>query len=147
MVSISENSLPASELLDKKSCLSGTVIKVTESSISVAFDTELDHVYEDLDETTSYKLIKLCNDVTHKRLKGAIQTVQDFSKLSPQASCLFGILFENTRPCEISGSMAEFEFYNDGLDESQKQAVRFSFKQKNLAIIHGECNKSFSSQF
>ncbi len=140
--------MPTNQLLDDKSCLSGTVIKVTESSISIAFDNELDNVYEDLDDNTNYKLIKLCNDVTHKRIKNAILTVKDYSKLSAHAANLFDIAFENRRPCEINKTVADLDFYNKFIDESQKEAVRFCFKQKNLAIIHGKfCfEPSFSTQ-
>ena len=29
------------------------------------------------------------------------------------------------------------EYFNSRLDESQKEAIRFTFEQKDLAIIHG----------
>ena len=31
----------------------------------------------------------------------------------------------------------ELRFYNDRLDESQKEAVTFALKQREVAIIHG----------
>ena len=33
--------------------------------------------------------------------------------------------------------VAEMEFFNPGLDESQKEAVTFALHQREVAIIHG----------
>ncbi len=34
-------------------------------------------------------------------------------------------------------NIAELRFYNDRLDESQKEAVSFALNQREVAIIHG----------
>ena len=31
----------------------------------------------------------------------------------------------------------DFQFFNTGLDKSQQEAIKFTFEQKDLAIIHG----------
>jgi hypothetical protein len=31
----------------------------------------------------------------------------------------------------------EFQFFNNNLDKSQQESVKFTFEQKDLAIIHG----------
>ena len=47
---------------------SGIVSRVTQSAVSVAFDESFDTV--ELDDSAQYRLVKLANDVTYKRLKG-----------------------------------------------------------------------------
>ena len=46
---------------------SGIVSKVTPSCISVAFEESLESL--NVDDQTQYKLLKLANDVTYRRLK------------------------------------------------------------------------------
>lgn len=46
---------------------SGIVSKVTQTSVSVAFEEQ--HDVFSLDDQTKYKLMKLANNVTYKRLK------------------------------------------------------------------------------
>ncbi len=92
---------------------------------------------DQLNESNVYKLIKLCNDVTHKRIKNALVNLKDM-KLNDRASHLADVLFCNVKPeqCNIT-SLPEITFFNKRLDESQQEAVKFTFEQKDLAIIHG----------
>lgn len=69
IVSISENSVAVSELNNEKNLLTGTVNKVTSQTVSVAIDCEIESIDEQLNENTAFKIIKLCNDVTHNALK------------------------------------------------------------------------------
>jgi len=46
---------------------SGVVSHVTSTSLSVAYDGQHDMLLE-LDNTAQYKLVKLANDVTYRRL-------------------------------------------------------------------------------
>ena len=36
-----------------------------------------------------------------------------------------------------AGFEEDLKFFNKGLDESQREAIKFTFEQKDLAIIHG----------
>ena len=47
---------------------SGIISHVTQSSISVAFDEANENLFE-LDDTASYKIVKLANDVTYRRIQ------------------------------------------------------------------------------
>lgn len=55
------------EISDRDALGSGIVSHVTANSISVAFDDSHDNLT--LDERTPYKLVKLANDVTYRRIK------------------------------------------------------------------------------
>lgn len=46
---------------------SGVVTRITQKSITVAFDESSDQL--NFDGDSSYKLLKLANDVTYKRMK------------------------------------------------------------------------------
>ncbi|XP_060062614.1 DNA-binding protein SMUBP-2-like [Ylistrum balloti] len=111
---------------------SGIITKASKTSICVAFDDSQDLFL--LRDDDSYKLQKLANDVTYKRLKRALH---DLQSLTPcPASRLVGVLFgerELTPPYIIK----EFTFINQNLDDSQKEAVRFALSQPELAVIHG----------
>ncbi|ESO83852.1 hypothetical protein LOTGIDRAFT_168897 [Lottia gigantea] len=111
---------------------SGIVSKVNQSSISVAFDEATD-VFS-LDDDVQYKLTKLANDVTYKRLKGALKNLNRYT--SGRSGNLINVLFHVSELSPPSQPFA-IEYYNDKLDNSQKEAVKFSLLQKELAVIHG----------
>lgn len=137
IVSISENNVPPSQLTNTKTLITGTVTKVTTQSISVAIENDIENLDNDLNDNDTYKLIKLCNDITHKRIKNALVAIKE-SKFNENSSKLADILFQNreldriARPDELN-----VQFFNSNLDESQRDAVKFTFEQKDLAIIHG----------
>ncbi|CAF0704160.1 unnamed protein product [Brachionus calyciflorus] len=139
IVSISENSLPPTQLNNVKNLLTGTVTKVNNQSVSVAIDNEIENVDENLNESETYKLIKLCNDVTHKRIKNALVCVKE-NKCNERSLHLLDVLFQNVKPEKTQSNFSEglnLNYFNSRLDESQQNAVKFTFEQKDLAIIHG----------
>ncbi|XP_050417004.1 DNA-binding protein SMUBP-2 [Patella vulgata] len=114
-------------------CLaSGIVSKISSLQISVAFDETAD-IFS-LDDDVQYKLTKLANDVTYKRLKGALKDLNKYT--SGPAGNLINILFDVSSLSPPSQGF-NIEFFNENLDESQREAVRFSLLQKELAVIHG----------
>ncbi|RXN00564.1 DNA-binding protein SMUBP-2 [Acipenser ruthenus] len=110
----------------------GVVTRVTQSYLSVAFDESSDGL--SLDNEGPFNLLKLANDVTYKRLKNALNSLNQYS--AGPASNLIGVLFgySEPSPCQETKTL---DLYNSSLDESQKEAVCFSLSQKELAIIHG----------
>ena len=138
IVSISENGLPPSQLNTDKTTLSGTVTKSSGQSVSVAIDIAIENVFDELRESETYKLIKLCNYVTHKRIKGALLSLKE-ARLSSRGAHLADVLFQRTEPQQTPSNnlIEELKFFNTNLDKSQQEAVKFSFQQKDLAIIHG----------
>lgn len=100
IVSISENSIPLSELSNEEKLLTGVVTKVHSQSVSIAIDTDLENLDDQLNETGVYKILKLSNEVTYKRIKRALTQVKE-SKLKQRSSNLADVLFLNTPPQQV----------------------------------------------
>ncbi|XP_006893295.1 PREDICTED: DNA-binding protein SMUBP-2 isoform X2 [Elephantulus edwardii] len=111
----------------------GILTRVTQKSVIVAFDETHDFQLN-LDRENSYRLLKLANDVTYKRLKRALLALKKHH--SGPASSLIEVLFGGSAPSP-AGDTHALSFYNPSLDASQKEAVSFALAQKELAIIHG----------
>ncbi|XP_012613016.2 DNA-binding protein SMUBP-2 isoform X1 [Microcebus murinus] len=111
----------------------GILTRITQKSATVAFDESHDFQLS-LDREHSYRLLKLANDVTYKRLKKALVALKKYH--SGPASLLIEVLFGASAPSPAS-EINPVAFYNASLDASQKEAVSFALSQKELAIIHG----------
>ncbi|XP_075044094.1 DNA-binding protein SMUBP-2 [Mixophyes fleayi] len=111
----------------------GIVSGITQKSINVAFD-ESQGDSLNLGSESTYRLLKLANDVTYKRIKKALTTLNQYH--SGPACCLIDVLFGCSEPSS-AGPSRPVEFLNPSLDESQKEAVVFSLNQREVAIIHG----------
>ncbi|XP_066541765.1 DNA-binding protein SMUBP-2 [Hoplias malabaricus] len=111
---------------------SGVVTRVTQTSITVAFDDSQDGVVLENDEL--YNVMKLANDVTYKRLTRALNSLNGYR--SGPAAYLISVLFGCSEPGALS-QQKDLEWMNSGLDDSQKEAVSFALCQKDVAIIHG----------
>ncbi|XP_036991202.2 LOW QUALITY PROTEIN: DNA-binding protein SMUBP-2 [Artibeus jamaicensis] len=111
----------------------GVLTKITQKSVTVAFDQSCDFQLS-LDHQSSYRLLKLANDVTYRRLKTALTALRKH-RASP-ASSLIEVLFGNAAPSPASDIQVP-AFYNASLDASQREAVSFALSQRELAIIHG----------
>uniref|UniRef100_A0A8C6EMH7 Immunoglobulin mu DNA binding protein 2 n=1 Tax=Marmota marmota marmota TaxID=9994 RepID=A0A8C6EMH7_MARMA len=112
---------------------SGILTRITQKSVTVAFDESQD-LQLDLDRESSYRLLKLANDVTYKRLKAALVALKKFH--SGPASPLIELIFHGSAPSP-AGDIGPLVLFNAALDPSQKEAVLFALSQKELAIIHG----------
>ncbi|XP_033063700.1 DNA-binding protein SMUBP-2 [Trachypithecus francoisi] len=111
----------------------GILTRVTQKSVTVAFDESHDFQLS-LDRDNSYRLLKLANDVTYRRLKKALIALKKYH--SGPASSLIEVLFGRSAPSPAS-EIHPLTFFNTCLDASQKEAVSFALSQKELAIIHG----------
>ncbi|KAF3822350.1 hypothetical protein GH733_007724 [Mirounga leonina] len=128
----------------------GILTRITQRLVTVAFDESHDFQLS-LDREQAYRLLKLANDVTYKRLKKALITLKKYH--SGPAFSLIEVLFGGSAPSPASeirstgGTEQEPDpvaspaepppFCNTSLDASQKEAVSFALSQKELAIIHG----------
>ncbi|XP_038419589.1 DNA-binding protein SMUBP-2-like isoform X10 [Canis lupus familiaris] len=111
----------------------GILTRITQRSVTVAFDASHDFQLS-LDRERAYRLLKLANDITYKRLKKALITLKKYH--SGPASSLIEVLFGGSAPSPASNTEPPL-FCNTSLDASQKEAVSFALSQKELAIIHG----------
>ncbi|XP_061138538.1 DNA-binding protein SMUBP-2 isoform X1 [Syngnathus typhle] len=110
----------------------GIVTRVSQTSISVAFDDSKDGL--SFDTEGPYSLLKLANDVTYKRMKRALNTLNGYNS-GPSAN-LINVLFGEANPSSHS-QPHEVKFFNSNLDDSQREAVTFALSQRELAVIHG----------
>ncbi|KAL0629415.1 DNA-binding protein SMUBP-2 [Plecturocebus cupreus] len=77
----------------------GILTRVTQKSVTVAFDESHDFQLS-LDRENSYRLLKLANDVTYKRLKKALIALKKYH--SGPASSLIDVLFGRSAPSPAS---------------------------------------------
>ncbi|KAG8195271.1 hypothetical protein JTE90_028422 [Oedothorax gibbosus] len=111
---------------------SGVVTKVSDTVASVAFEKNAD--FSELEYDVQYMIIKLANDVTYKRLKRVLKTLESKGREYFLADVLFG----GKEPSTIEElNCDDITFVNENLNTEQKEAVKFALKQKEVAIIHG----------
>ncbi|XP_054054249.1 DNA-binding protein SMUBP-2 [Rissa tridactyla] len=111
----------------------GIVTRVTSKAVTVAFEESRDGMLS-LDRESSYRLLKLANDVTYNRLKKALNALKQYH--GGPASALIDVLFFSSEPSAFSETKP-LKLYNESLDASQREAVSFSLAQRELAIVHG----------
>ncbi|XP_077549705.1 DNA-binding protein SMUBP-2-like isoform X2 [Haemaphysalis longicornis] len=130
IVGVAVASDPAREVI-----CSGVVSSVAQANITLAFDEGREVLGSD--DGRIFNLLKLANDVTYRRLKRTLEALRRCREV--RYSSLVEILFGTSSPTEAPAlpSQQPVEFYNTKLDESQQEAVAFSLRQKELAVIHG----------
>ncbi|NXK23526.1 SMBP2 protein, partial [Arenaria interpres] len=111
----------------------GIVTRVTSKAVTVAFEESRDGMLS-LDRESSYRLLKLANDVTYNRLKKALTALKQYR--SGPASDLIDVLFFSSAPSAFRETRP-LKLYNESLDASQREAVSFALAQRELAIVHG----------
>ncbi|XP_035827063.1 DNA-binding protein SMUBP-2 isoform X2 [Aplysia californica] len=115
-----------------KPLITGIVSQVTSSHIAVACDESQD-IFE-LNEDELFKLTKLANDVTYRRLKATLNELLKYR--SGPSQRLIDTFFCLAEVSEPSGDFP-ITFVNESLDASQREAVRFALSQREVAVIHG----------
>ncbi|KAL8606242.1 hypothetical protein ACOMHN_012874 [Nucella lapillus] len=112
--------------------ISGVVSRVLPAALQVAFE-ENEDVFS-LDDDKQFRLTKLANDVTYRRLKRALSDLEHYSSGPCQRliNTLFGL-----SPLTPPAIQKDYDWINTGLDDSQKGAVRFALAQPEVAVIHG----------
>ena len=87
--------------MNETKLLSGTVTKVTGQSVAVAIDSDLENIDNQLNDNDVYKIIKLSNEITHKRIKKALVKIKE-AKMNPRTENLAEVLFLQTPPQLVS---------------------------------------------
>eukprot|EP00794_Sanderia_malayensis_P005020 gene5020-5678_t len=117
--------------LSEENIASGVVTKVNDNSVTVAFEDSID-----VSQCDMYRLIKLTNDVTYRRLKEALLQLKSDKN---QAQHLKNILFHMTSigPPLSAVNKETFVPFDKTLNGSQLEAVQFALNQRELGVIHG----------
>ncbi|KAI4601410.1 hypothetical protein KJ359_011539 [Pestalotiopsis sp. 9143b] len=122
--------------LEKKG-VRGVVTKVKRESLSVAADEER----EDVQLSGRVWIVKLADDVTYRRMNQTMErllkmTESDYSTFT---RVLFGLSTPSTVPADLASDpeVRNIDWFDPGLNESQKDAIRFALASKEIALIHG----------
>ncbi|WAR00145.1 SMBP2-like protein [Mya arenaria] len=113
---------------------SGIVTRVSPTAVTVAFDDSVDIFSLESGLHDYYKITKLANDVTYKRLK---RTLEGLSHGRHEVSQqLISVLFGD-QPLSPPLTLKELVYSNTSLDDSQQEAVQFALSQREVAVVHG----------
>ena len=79
----------------------------------MAIDSDIENVMDQLSELGTYKIIKLCNDISHKRIKGALMALKE-GRMSTRTAHLADILFMQATPGRSNWNVAKASSDADG---------------------------------
>ncbi|KAG6914845.1 hypothetical protein DXG01_014977 [Tephrocybe rancida] len=119
----------------------GVVYKVSDSRIVIAVDSS-ETSSEDLDLPERCRVVKLANSVTYDRMEKALErlekrlTLPKDDKASIESLHLTKVLM-GVEPRSVRESIHDLKFFDDGLNTSQKEAVKFCLESPEVACIHG----------
>ncbi|KAJ3918394.1 P-loop containing nucleoside triphosphate hydrolase protein [Lentinula edodes] len=117
----------------KDSTVEGVVYKVSDTRIVLAVDSE-----DDLGLPERCRLVKLANSVTYDRMDHAIEHLEKTikgekdSELTPLIKVLMGMM-----PPSPLNKLEDISFFDESLNPSQKEAIRFCLESPEMACIHG----------
>ncbi|KAJ3888666.1 P-loop containing nucleoside triphosphate hydrolase protein [Lentinula edodes] len=117
----------------KDSTVEGVVYKVSDTRIVLAVDSE-----DDLGLPERCRLVKLANSVTYDRMDHAIEHLEKTIKgekdteLTPLIKVLMGMM-----PPSPLNKLEDISFFDESLNSSQKEAIRFCLESPEVACIHG----------
>ncbi|XP_006455227.1 hypothetical protein AGABI2DRAFT_145440 [Agaricus bisporus var. bisporus H97] len=106
----------------------GVVYKVSDTRIVIAIDPA-EGSSDDLNLPERCRVVKLANSVTYDRMDKAIDRLE---KIVEGRSVLLGI-----HPPSERNHISAIAFFDDSLNESQKEAIKFCLESPEVACIHG----------
>lgn len=110
------------------------VVSINSNSLNVAVeDLFSDNV--DLLISSRLWLVKLTNNATYKRMNFALKALKENENPTRVQSILLGAV-SPTLPSSPA-SLPEISFFNDTLNDPQKDAVRFALSDCEVTLIHG----------
>ncbi|GAN10114.1 DNA helicase protein [Mucor ambiguus] len=111
---------------------SGVVLRVTDARVTVALQELEEELPTEIQERC--QIVKLANSITYERMLKGLERLQ--KKCEQGGSSLINVLLGQsdlstaTIPTDIS-------FFDETLNDSQKEAVRFALGSPEVALIHG----------
>ena len=127
-----------SDKINNEPLYKGIVSQFNSKKIVIAFDDEID--YNNLPNNLC--LIQLVNQVTYDRIKKGLEKLKEMNfsdKSYPLINTLFEIndepTFDNSE--EKLNIINNLTFYNENLNNSQKDAIKFALKVNEIGLIHG----------
>ena len=123
--------------IHEKPLYKGIISQFNSKKIVVAFD-------EEIEEETLPKnicLVQLVNQITYDRIKNGLEKLKQM-EFNEKSLNLINALFEVFEPTfnesnERKNYIKNLTFFNNELNESQKDAVRFALEVNEIGLIHG----------
>ena len=109
---------------------SGILSSVKASSISVSFKDD----YPD-DLKDGLRVVKLANDVSFKRMRYALDRLLELPKKGSHDPLLRTIFDPEYKP--VAGPSMGYTWYNDRLNDIQKEAIAATLARDPVSLIHG----------
>ncbi|KAJ6463958.1 AAA domain-containing protein [Mycena sanguinolenta] len=119
----------------------GVVYRVTDTRIVIAIDGS-DSSSEDLDLPERCRVLKLANSVTYDRMDKTIDQLERVAsrtsdeKIPPEKTRLIQVLLALAVRSENT-PIPDIQFFDESLNDSQKDAVKFCLQAPEIACIHG----------
>ncbi|KAF3162958.1 hypothetical protein TWF788_001712 [Orbilia oligospora] len=113
--------------------LNGVVIRSGSQKLAVALD--MDKSYLSIDTTKRLRVVKVANDAPFKRM---MQTLLELKAKQPEdLPSIIKIAFGLAAYFPPVKSEVRLDFFDEQLNEVQKEAVSFALEAADLALIHG----------
>jgi predicted DNA helicase len=106
----------------------GTVVQKTNYSVTVAFDQPRSFIFGN-----GLRMDLYVNDITYQRMKDALTTLE---KADGRLGELRNIIVGLREPSEPEEEEVD-QWFNSNLNQSQKEAVRYSLGADDFHLIHG----------
>ncbi|GAB5588111.1 hypothetical protein Unana1_03011 [Umbelopsis nana] len=111
-----------------QSLLSGVVSKVTDSVVTVALSQRQDDDELPQELQDRCQIVKLANNVTYERMTFALNDLKRDAANTPLQRVLFGQQLPEV------DEMKPVKFFDDSLNQSQREAVQFALAAKEIAL-------------
>ncbi|KAI9007107.1 P-loop containing nucleoside triphosphate hydrolase protein [Gaertneriomyces semiglobifer] len=112
-----------------KGNLHGVVTRLAECRITIAIKDEPPQGFEE----RGWRINKLANDVSYDRMDMALKELE--SRITSSSTSLVNVLMGASVP-QVAAYPA-VKFFDDTLNASQKEAVKFCLATKEIGLIHG----------
>ncbi|KAI8973348.1 P-loop containing nucleoside triphosphate hydrolase protein [Mycotypha africana] len=113
---------------------SAVVLKITDTKITLALDQEED-LPTDIQEKC--QIVKLANSITYERmLKGLERLQKRCTGEEGGTNNLINVLLGQSQLSPVQ-SVNDINFFDETLNDSQREAVRFALGSPEIALIHG----------
>ncbi|CAF3479561.1 unnamed protein product [Adineta steineri] len=115
----------------------GLIFRLTTNTIHVTIEDNDDDKFNSFGDNCLFMIIKMANDVTYRRLKHGLTLMM--KQRQGTAHHLLDIAFDNADPLptNFSPNTGPSQWFNENLDESQREAVSFALASRDISIIHG----------
>ncbi|KAF1804809.1 P-loop containing nucleoside triphosphate hydrolase protein [Mucor lusitanicus] len=111
---------------------SGVVLRVTDARITVALQEMEEELPTGMQERC--QIVKLANSITYERMLKGLERLQ--KKCEQGGSSLINVLLGQS-DLSTATVPTDITFFDETLNDSQKEAVRFALGSPEVALIHG----------